>query len=180
MLACCVACVWLIKFHQGVNQNIPEFYWTRINLLNQLNYFAKRDFALFLQNNTAHSQVSIDTQLKAGEHLGGNLSFSADYKCTSCPPTVIAVIHKKIAKKTADWCSGAAFFSCLLCLALSGALDIYIQQKHWSEIMGLEPCADATWTKLMMASRGSVCYRDAEDFKMSGLSEKKIDGCYID
>lgn len=43
----CGVCVCLIKFHQGMNQNIPEFYWTPMNLLNELNYFIKRDFALF-------------------------------------------------------------------------------------------------------------------------------------
>lgn len=179
MLACCVVCV----FDQVSSGHESERPWILLDPdqpPQRAELFRQERLCSFLQNDTAHSQVSTAAQLKAREHLGGNLSSSADYKCTSCPPTVIAVIHKKIARKTADWCSGAAFFSRLLCLALSGALDIYIQQKQWWAIIGLEPCADATWTKLMTALRGSVCYGDTEDFRMSGLSGKNIASCYID
>lgn len=179
MPACCVVCV-SDQVSSGHESERPWILLDPDQLPQRAELFCQERFCSFLQNDTAHSQVSTAAQLKAVEHLGGNLSSSADYKCTSCPPAVIAVIHKKIAEKTADWCSGAAFFSCLLCLALSGALDIYIQQKHWLEIMGLEPCAHVTWTKLMTASRGSVCYGDAEDFKMSELSGKKIAGYYVD
>lgn len=170
MLACCVVCV-IDQVSSGHESEHPWILLDWDQPPQRAELFRKERLCSFLQNDTAHSQVSIDAQLKAGEHLGGNLSFSADYKCTSCPPTVIAVIHKKICQENCGSMQRGCF---LLTPAVLG-----IKWRSW-HLYSTETLIGNNGTKLMTASWGSVCYRDAEDFKMSGLSEKKIASCYID